>query len=176
MTIGFLPCIIRVFSKCSNLTSIFHKLLNQYYNLINNFSIIACDARRARSCATAYLLTGVQHTLRAGIARDDRELFHQIIGMFILGIHPLILPCIIMFSKPISQATKLILGMFVLIWMHFNNKIAMKFQNVGPVVCSRLLHGIVLIHVGFLQQTAAWYYVKRGASFAAMGALGFLLL
>ena len=26
------------------------------YNLINNFSIIACGARRARSCATAYLL------------------------------------------------------------------------------------------------------------------------
>jgi len=51
-----------------------------YYNLINNFSIIACDARRARSCATAYILTGAQHTLRAGIVRDDRELFHQIIA------------------------------------------------------------------------------------------------
>ena len=42
------------------------------YNLINNFSIIACGARRARSFATAYLLTGAQHTLRAGIFRDDR--------------------------------------------------------------------------------------------------------
>ena len=50
-----------------------------YYNLINNFSIIACGAWRARSCATAQLLTGAQHTLRAGIVRDDRELFHQII-------------------------------------------------------------------------------------------------
>ena len=50
-----------------------------YYNLINNFLIIACDARRARSCAAAYILTGTQHTLRAGIVRDDRELFHQII-------------------------------------------------------------------------------------------------
>ena len=49
------------------------------YNLINNFSIIACGARRARSFATAYLLTGAQHTLRAWIVRDDRELFHQII-------------------------------------------------------------------------------------------------
>ena len=28
------------------------------YNLINNFSIIACGARPARSCATAYLLRG----------------------------------------------------------------------------------------------------------------------
>ena len=44
-----------------------------------NFSIIACDAWRARSCATLYILTGAQHTLRAGIVRDDRELFHQII-------------------------------------------------------------------------------------------------
>ena len=25
-------------------------------------------------------LTGAQHTLRAGIVRNDRELFHQIIG------------------------------------------------------------------------------------------------
>ena len=33
----------------------------------------------ACSCATAYLLTGAQHTLRAGIVRGDRELFHQII-------------------------------------------------------------------------------------------------
>ena len=49
------------------------------YNLINNFSIIACGARRARSCATAYLLTGAQPTLRAGIVCDDRELFLQII-------------------------------------------------------------------------------------------------
>ena len=49
------------------------------YNLINNFSIIACGARRERSCATAYLLTGAQDTLRTGIDRDDRELFHQII-------------------------------------------------------------------------------------------------
>ena len=49
------------------------------YNLINNFSIIACGARHARSCATAYLLTGAQDTLRAGIVRVDRELFHQII-------------------------------------------------------------------------------------------------
>ena len=47
-----------------------------HYNLINNFSIIACGARRARSCATAYLLTSAQHTLRAGIIRVDRELFH----------------------------------------------------------------------------------------------------
>ena len=52
------------------------------YNLINNFSINACGARRARSCATAYQLTGAQHTLRAGIVRDDRELFHQIIANF----------------------------------------------------------------------------------------------
>ena len=36
-------------------------------------------AVRACSCATAYLLTDAQHTLRAGIVRDDRELFHQII-------------------------------------------------------------------------------------------------
>ena len=50
-----------------------------HYNLINNFSIIAGGARRARSCATAYLLTGAQHNLRAGIVCDDRELFHQII-------------------------------------------------------------------------------------------------
>ena len=34
------------------------------YNLIDNFSIIAC---------------GAQHTLHAGIVRIDRELFHQII-------------------------------------------------------------------------------------------------
>ena len=34
-----------------------------------------CAARRARSCATTYLLTGAKHTLRAG----DQELFHQII-------------------------------------------------------------------------------------------------
>ena len=47
------------------------------YNLINNFSIIACGARR--SCASAYLLTGAQHTLHAGIVRVDRSLFHQII-------------------------------------------------------------------------------------------------
>ena len=41
------------------------------YNLINNFSIIACGAR---SCATAYLLTGAQHniSLRAGMVRVDR--------------------------------------------------------------------------------------------------------
>ena len=50
-----------------------------YYNLIHNFSIIACGARHTRSCATAYLLTGAQHTLGAGIVRVDRELFHQII-------------------------------------------------------------------------------------------------
>ena len=56
------------------------------YNLINNFSIIACDAQRARSCATAYILTGAQHTLRAGIVHDDQELFHQIIvAYFVLG-------------------------------------------------------------------------------------------
>ena len=35
----------------------------------------------ARSCATAYLLMGAQHTLRAGIVRVDRELFNQIIGI-----------------------------------------------------------------------------------------------
>ena len=46
--------------------------------LNNKFSIIACGARRARSCATAYLLTGAQHTLRAGIIRVDRELFYHI--------------------------------------------------------------------------------------------------
>ena len=51
------------------------------YNLINNFSIIACGEQRARSCATVYLLMGAQHTLRAGIVRDDWELFHQIITM-----------------------------------------------------------------------------------------------
>ena len=49
------------------------------YNLINNFSIIACGARHARSFATAYLLAGAEHTLRAEIVRDDWELFHQII-------------------------------------------------------------------------------------------------
>ena len=49
------------------------------YDLINNFSIIACGARCARSCPTAYLLTGAQHILRAGIVRDDWELIHQII-------------------------------------------------------------------------------------------------
>ena len=38
-----------------------------------------CGAQRARSYAIAYLLTGAQHTLRAGIGRVDRELFHQII-------------------------------------------------------------------------------------------------
>ena len=52
------------------------------YNLINNFSIISCGARRARSCAAAYLLTGAQRTLRTGIASIDRELFHQIITVF----------------------------------------------------------------------------------------------
>ena len=57
---------------------------NRAYNLINNFSIIACGAWRARSCATAYLLMGLQHTLRAGIVRDDRELFHQIIIRFVI--------------------------------------------------------------------------------------------
>ena len=46
--------------------------LTKDYNLINNFSIIA----------TAYLLTGAQHTLRAGIVRDDQELFHQIIASY----------------------------------------------------------------------------------------------
>ena len=50
-----------------------------YYNLINHLSIIACGVRRTRSCAAAYLLTGAQHTLRAGIIHDDRELFRQII-------------------------------------------------------------------------------------------------
>ena len=49
--------------------------MNSVYNLINNFSIIACGVWRA----TAYLLTCAQHTLRAGIVRVDRELFHQII-------------------------------------------------------------------------------------------------
>ena len=29
-----------------------------------------------------YLLTGAQHTLRAGIVRVDRELFHQIIATY----------------------------------------------------------------------------------------------
>ena len=55
------------------------------YNLINNFSIIACGARRARSCATAHLLvlTGEQHTLRAGIVCVDRELLHQIIAWYV---------------------------------------------------------------------------------------------
>ena len=48
------------------------------YNPFNNFLIIACGARRTRSCATAYLLTGAQHQLRAGIVRVDRELFHEI--------------------------------------------------------------------------------------------------
>ena len=42
-------------------------------------TVTGTSARRARSCATVYLLTGAQHTLRAGIVRDDRELFHQII-------------------------------------------------------------------------------------------------
>ena len=54
------------------------------YNLINIFSIIACGARRACSCATVYLLTGAQHTLRARIVRDDGELFHQIIDNVLL--------------------------------------------------------------------------------------------
>ena len=49
------------------------------YYLINNFSIIVCGAQCGHSCATAYLLTGAPHTLRAGIVRVDRELFHQII-------------------------------------------------------------------------------------------------
>ena len=49
------------------------------YNLINNFSIIACGARCAHLFATAYLLTSAQHQLRTGIVRVDRELFHQII-------------------------------------------------------------------------------------------------
>ena len=40
---------------------------HQDYNLINNFSIIACGAQRARSFTTAYMSTGAQHTLRAGI-------------------------------------------------------------------------------------------------------------
>ena len=62
------------------------------YNLINNFSIIACGARRARSCATVYLLMGAQHTLRAGIVRDDRELFHQIIQPAVI-LHGVILCC-----------------------------------------------------------------------------------
>ena len=50
-----------------------------FNNLMNYFSIIAftCGARRVRSCATAYLLMGAQHTLRAGIVRVDGELFHQ---------------------------------------------------------------------------------------------------
>ena len=56
------------------------------YNLTNNFSIIACGARRARPCATAYLLTGAQHTLRAGIVRVDRELFHQIIAYCLMSL------------------------------------------------------------------------------------------
>ena len=55
------------------------KYIYSNYNLINNFSIIACGARHVRSCATAYLLTVAQHTLRAGIVRVDQELFHQII-------------------------------------------------------------------------------------------------
>ena len=52
---------------------------------MNNFSIIACGARHPGSCAsaTAYLLTGTQHKLHAGIVRVDRELFHQIIIMSI---------------------------------------------------------------------------------------------
>ena len=54
-------------------------------NLINNFSIIACGALRTRLCAPAYLLTGTQHTLRAGIIRVDRELFHQIIASVCIG-------------------------------------------------------------------------------------------
>ena len=33
-----------------------------------------------------YLLTGAQHILRAGIVRDDQELFYQIIAM--LAIRP----------------------------------------------------------------------------------------
>ena len=45
-----------------------------------------CAARA--SCATAYLLTGAQHTLRAGIVRDDRELFHQIIAILNLALTP----------------------------------------------------------------------------------------
>ena len=53
---------------------------NSSYNLINNFSIIACGARRAHLC------TGAQHTLRAGIVRVDRELFHQIITVTVLNV------------------------------------------------------------------------------------------
>ena len=46
------------------------------------------DAWRAHSCATAYLLMGAQHTLRAGIVRDDRELFHQIIEASLYFVSP----------------------------------------------------------------------------------------
>ena len=71
-----------MFKNVNILKSPFEMRPNKYkhaYNLINNFLIIACGARRARSCTTASLLTGAQHTLRAGIVRDDRELFHQVI-------------------------------------------------------------------------------------------------
>ena len=73
-----------------------------YNNLINNFSIIACGARRARSCATALLLTGAQHTLRAGIVRDDRELFHQIITIYYEVAQIVMLLCTSMLKRMIS--------------------------------------------------------------------------
>ena len=55
------------------------------HNLINNFSIIACQMWYA-ACkfmhntnnSIHYVLTGTQHTLRARIVRVDQELFHQI--------------------------------------------------------------------------------------------------
>ena len=62
------------------------KSLHLYsYNLIHNFSIIARGAWRARLCATSYFLTDARHTLRVGIVRDDRELFHQIIVLTLTG-------------------------------------------------------------------------------------------
>ena len=36
---------------------------------------------RVHTQPKAYLLMGEQHALRAGIVRDDRELFHKIIGV-----------------------------------------------------------------------------------------------
>ena len=79
------------------------------YNLINHFSIIACGVRRACSYAIAYLLTGAQHTLCAGIVRVDRELFHQIIVCPIFPIEP----CSICFIIP---------NLWLLGWGHMESR------------------------------------------------------
>ena len=58
-----------IFSFRGKVLQFWGKFITVFWLIISRSSHVVCGA---------YLLTGTQHTLRAGIVRDDRELFHRI--------------------------------------------------------------------------------------------------